>query len=528
MYARKSTKGKDKQVTSIGDQISFCRKYANEHKLKVYPNVFKEKGSAMKSDSREVFEEILKEITKPVSKRRFNSILAWHPDRLARNMKDAGEIIDLLDRGIVVNLQFASYTFQNDSNGKMALGIQFVLAKQYSENLSTHTTRGNEGYIERGQGLRDDKFGYKLDGNKYYRPDGKNFEILKNAFELGIKGISHKEIAEYLNSKNFTFLGKQVRFVNKKVSKLFLDPFYCGFHISGKLKVYIPEKDQLFKPIITPEEFYELRKRIDSNRSFERKRTGKLVLLRNLVYCSFCGSEMMPSTPSGNTKNYLYLSCKNKNCLRYTEVAKGKDKLYKRQPRSKIVFDFVREVLPDKFPMTRKEYDKFLLDSVDEVKKKREKIWKEILTSKSQIASYTDKIDKKTDGLSKIEDRRVIDNINTKVQELVESKTELEEFIKGLKVEEEKLSRGLEVEYSYEEFLNLYNNLVRWIKESDNSYMVDKALKTVFLNFSIDSSKVVFYEAKPPFNRFINKGTYINGVGGGIRTLDLLCHRQAL
>lgn len=122
IYARKSTKGKKKnqdgkqverQERSIPDQIKDCKALAKREGLKVV-DILKEEKSARKSANREVFEEMMDEIK---SKKSYNAIICWHPDRLGRNMKDAGEIIDLIDRGIIKDLKFSQFSFQRDPNG---------------------------------------------------------------------------------------------------------------------------------------------------------------------------------------------------------------------------------------------------------------------------------------------------------------------------------------------------------------------------------------------------------------------------
>jgi DNA invertase Pin-like site-specific DNA recombinase len=80
--------------------------------------------------------------------RRYALRIAWHPDRLARNMKEAGTIIDLVDRNLIRDLKFPTFTFENTPAGKMLLGITFVMAKQYSEHLSESVDRGNARAIE--------------------------------------------------------------------------------------------------------------------------------------------------------------------------------------------------------------------------------------------------------------------------------------------------------------------------------------------------------------------------------------------
>lgn len=117
-----------------------------------------------------------------IKKGKYEGIIAWHPDRLARNMKEAGEIIDLIDKQIIKELQFVSFTFENSTlQAKMLLGISFVLSKQYSDKLSDDVKRGMRRSTEEGKYLSKAKHGYYRDRNQILRPDGSNFVLLKDA-----------------------------------------------------------------------------------------------------------------------------------------------------------------------------------------------------------------------------------------------------------------------------------------------------------------------------------------------------------
>lgn len=139
IYARKSTEDKERQVYSIEQQVEECKRYAKRESLEVV-EVLKEEKSAMTAGKREVFSKMLKSL---YSKYKYTGIIAWHPDRLARNMKESGEILDMLDKGIIKDLKFPSYTFNNDAAGKMTLSILFAMAKEFSDKLSEDTKRGN-------------------------------------------------------------------------------------------------------------------------------------------------------------------------------------------------------------------------------------------------------------------------------------------------------------------------------------------------------------------------------------------------
>lgn len=112
IYTRVSTDDV-KQSGSLEDQEKACVEFANKKGLK-FINVLAEQESAKESEKREQFGKMIKDIRAG----KYKGIIAWHPDRLARNMKDAGEIIDLLDKKIIEDLQFPAYQFDNTPTGK--------------------------------------------------------------------------------------------------------------------------------------------------------------------------------------------------------------------------------------------------------------------------------------------------------------------------------------------------------------------------------------------------------------------------
>src|SRR3546814_21198901 len=77
-------------------------------------------------------------------------IIAWHPDRLARNSVDGGRIVYLLDRGALRDLEFATFTFENNPQGKFMLSIIFGYSKYYVDSLSENVKRGNRAKVSQG------------------------------------------------------------------------------------------------------------------------------------------------------------------------------------------------------------------------------------------------------------------------------------------------------------------------------------------------------------------------------------------
>ncbi|MBU4204955.1 recombinase family protein, partial [Patescibacteria group bacterium] len=188
LYARKSTDVEDKQVLSIEAQIAELRAFAKQENLNIV-ETFIEKQSA-KIPGRPIFGEMLKRIEKDEA----NGILAWHPDRLARNSVDGGQIIYLVDCGRIAALKFPQFWFEPTPQGKFMLNIAFGQSKYYVDSLSENTKRGLRQKVRRGEYPSFAPIGYINDSRtKTVIIDKKKAKIIKEFFEIYAKGNSRLE-----------------------------------------------------------------------------------------------------------------------------------------------------------------------------------------------------------------------------------------------------------------------------------------------------------------------------------------------
>jgi len=144
LYARKSTDDEDRQVLSIESQINELREYAKKENLFIVEEFVEVKTA--KEPGRPIFSFMLKQIEAGLA----DGILAWHPDRLARNSVDGGKIIYFVDLGIIKDLRFPTYRFDNTAQGKFMLSIVFGQSKYYIDNLSENIRRGMREKLRRG------------------------------------------------------------------------------------------------------------------------------------------------------------------------------------------------------------------------------------------------------------------------------------------------------------------------------------------------------------------------------------------
>ena len=80
-------------------------------------------------------------------------IISWHPDRLARNSVDGGQII---------SLKFPTFWFEPTPQGLFMLQVAFGQSKYYSDNLSENVRRGIRQKIGSNRCLLDREIHWKV------------------------------------------------------------------------------------------------------------------------------------------------------------------------------------------------------------------------------------------------------------------------------------------------------------------------------------------------------------------------------
>src|SRR3989344_3670090 len=100
IYARKSTDDEERQQLSIPAQIEELRTFSQKENLEVLETLIESKTA--KNPGRKIFNDMLNRIEEGEA----DGIIAWHPDRLARNAVDSGRIIYLIDTKKIIDLKF--------------------------------------------------------------------------------------------------------------------------------------------------------------------------------------------------------------------------------------------------------------------------------------------------------------------------------------------------------------------------------------------------------------------------------------
>jgi DNA invertase Pin-like site-specific DNA recombinase len=310
IYCRKSSEEEDRQILSIESQISELRRHTEKEHLQIV-EILQECRSA-KTPGRPVFNEMVRRIERGEA----SGVVAWHPDRLARNALDGGAVINLLDRGALTDLRFPTYTFENTSQGKFMLAIMFGQSKYQVDSLSENVRRGNRTKREKGWFPSYAPIGYlnarSEMGEKIIIPDPERFTLVKNIWHLFLTGAYSVTQLEKIAREQLGLSTRRKRksggkpFGHTGIYNILKRPFYTGFIVyKGK---WYPARHE---PMITMEQFEQAQRLLRKDTRSHPKR--HLFAYAGLLRCGTCtGSVTAEEHCNRYGYHYAYYHCTHK------------------------------------------------------------------------------------------------------------------------------------------------------------------------------------------------------------------------
>lgn len=523
IYCRESDEDRD-STQSIPAQEELCVRLAESQELNVL-QVVREKKSA-RHDNRPAFGNLIRAIKGDealigltAAQRKLgrpDGIIAWHPDRLSRNMRDGGEIIELLDDEMILDMRFVAYSFHNDSSGKEHLAMEFARAKGYSDLLEDNVLRGTMRQELMGKKTKHLPPAYDfIRGNKR---DHDHLKIIASqlhrfwrmAYAWKLEGKTDVQVAQLLKDNGYQAWreyrdkhGKkrkeQVR-VNKDYVGRHLDnPIHCGLLIpetSDQLRkvdlneVYRNRYNEEFPVCVTLDEFKFLYPNKFSDtasglsrpgRRTDRPLSGKVLCKTQLEADNLATMSYAPS--KGGTKKpahrFFCSRCK------YHSI------------NIKDVFDAVEGKIKE-VKISEREHKKFVITHWSQYEAERQ----QFLYSKRQIQSL------KASNDDDIEFQRSIlrgmeygpkpasdDEINSQKLDLQRLEREAVDLIER---EKNLVEESIEQYYDTEAFLKLAKDGYLLWKKADENKKRDLG-DLLVLNVIVEGGKVALVTLNEPF-----------------------------
>ena len=385
-----------------------------------------------------------------------DGILAWHPDRLARNSIDGGRIIYMVDTGKINSLKFPTFWFENTPQGKFMLNIAFGQSKYFIDNLSENVKRGIRQKLRNGVWPSHAPLGYLNDLRTHkIIIDPKKHKLVKIIFELYATG---EYALEDLILK-FNLRTKHDKlFTASMLQHILKNSFYCGVFYF---------KDELYQgshePIITKKLFDDVQA-VMAARGKKHKKKGHNFTFTGLMSCGTCGRAITAETKKG----YVYYHCTKKRTVC--------DEKYIREENLLAQFkDILQKVsLPDDWA------DNMLMKLDEEKQTEAQSSLALVQTLWEQIKNIEQKLDRLLDShLDGVVDK--IDYLNKK-ERLLNEKLSTEEKMKEIK------NKGGNWLEPMREFI-LSSKLAKKVAGKGDLMEIIKFLKNIGSNFILKGKK---------------------------------------
>lgn len=350
VYCRKSQESEERQALSIPSQIEELEKLAKRDGLDLIKPYYQESQSA-KKPGRPIFNKMLKDM----EAQGVDTLVVWNPDRLSRNSVDTGQIIYLMDLGVLQRVITPNQIFSSTPNDKFLFNILCGQAKLENDNRGINAKRGMTTKANMGWYPAPAPLGYKntpdrKKGFKVIEIDEERFVFVKRLFEEILFGKQASEVyKEAANEWKLTSGFKKV-LSRSTFYNLLNKPFYYGeYEWPDGSGIWYEGKHT---PMITKEQYITVQKLL-GRMGTHKARPQKLDFdLTGLFRCSVCGCAMTATKKkkyyrgTKRTAEYTYYYCTRKNrgvkcnSLPLTEtnvVDQIKEKLYQVQPDQEFI-----------------------------------------------------------------------------------------------------------------------------------------------------------------------------------------------
>ncbi len=226
-------------------------------------------------------------------------------DRLARNLHDWSDAVDLIDCGIDIKLASGGIDLQS-RGGRLSADIQAVVAADYSRNLREETRKGFYGRLKQGIYPLTAPIGYLNNGGGQLKThDPQRAPLILEAFKLYATGnYTLKTLCKTLRARGLRSTGGRTVPINR-LSEILNNPFYTGL-------IRIRTTGETFagrhEPIVDQKLFNRVKAILEGRIGVRLVKND--FQFRRLIKCADCGFTLIGERQKG----HVYYRCHSPSC----------------------------------------------------------------------------------------------------------------------------------------------------------------------------------------------------------------------
>lgn len=318
IYARVSTTEQAEEGYSIDEQIRVLKEFCEKEGYGVYDEYIDRGISGKNITGRPAIKRLLAD----AEQKKFDIVLVWKMNRLARKSLDLMNIVEQLNSK---NIAFRSYTEKYETEtptGKLHFQMMAAIAEYERNNIAENVKMGMIARAKDGQWNGGQVMGYdvveKDSENKKRKQTGlqineQEAKIISLIFKMYTTGHGYKAIANKINQDGYR-TKKNKTFSLNAIKTIVTNPVYAGYirynvrrDWNEKRRNNINPNPIIVKgehPSIISEETWKIAQKVYKERSCKPNRIHEGVFpLTGIMRCPQCGAGMVIGRTTNRTKS---------------------------------------------------------------------------------------------------------------------------------------------------------------------------------------------------------------------------------
>ncbi|WP_342544459.1 recombinase family protein [Lysinibacillus sp. FSL W7-1291] len=318
IYARVSTTEQAEEGYSIDEQIRVLKEFCEKEGYGVYDEYVDRGISGKNITGRPAIKRLLAD----AEQKKFDIVLVWKMNRLARKSLDLMNIVEQLNSK---NIAFRSYTEKYETEtptGKLHFQMMAAIAEYERNNIAENVKMGMIARAKDGQWNGGQVMGYdvveKDSENKKRKQTGlqineQEAKIISLIFKMYTTGHGYKAIANKINQDGYR-TKKNKTFSLNAIKTIVTNPVYAGYirynvrrDWNEKRRNNINPNPIIVKgehPSIISEETWKIAQKVYKERSCKPNRIHEGVFpLTGIMRCPQCGAGMVIGRTTNRTKS---------------------------------------------------------------------------------------------------------------------------------------------------------------------------------------------------------------------------------